>query len=347
MGLFTKSLIVILFAVSTPLLYRQFANDNTVKFMSSYYSNYKSIDQFLRQSANHLEKAKEYVPDVKQIKESADKLYQHVNSIVASTTDSLKGKVDNKKAVNEERVERKKEKEERKEEKPNVKLVQCPGEKIKTQLWSKQELAKYDGSSMDSSKIYLAFLGSVYDVTVNAQHYAKDGDYSVFAGRDATRAFLTGNFTHDLHDDIRDVDGSLYSQIESWSSFYSSNYPLLGKLEGLYYDSQGCATQELHRVIKMLSNSEEDKAVRQEQEKSFPECNSEWNSDTKKGRVWCSTKSGGVERDWVGLPRIYKDGETTRCACFNQDAPDAPQLSKLMSVYPNCKIDATECILKQ
>lgn len=342
MGLFTKSLIIVLLAVSTPLLYRQFANDNTVKFMSSYYSNYKSIDQFLRQSANHLEKAKEYVPNVEQIKGSAGKIYDHINSIVVSTTETLNEKVGTKKTVKEGQVEKK----ESKEVKTSVNLVKCPGEERELQLWSKQELAKYDGSS-ESSKVYLAFLGIVYDVTVNSQHYAKGADYNVFAGRDATRAFLTGNFTHDLHDDIKDVDGSLYSQIESWSSFYSSNYPVVGRLEGRYYDSKGCPTKELDRVNQILFNMEQEKVNRREREKNFPECNSEWNSDTKKGRVWCSTKSGGVERDWVGLPRIYNDGESNRCACFNQDAPDAPQLSKFMSVYPNCRIDATECILTQ
>lgn len=340
MGLFTKSLIIVLIALSTPLLYRQLANDNTIKFMSSYYSNYNSIDQFLRQSANHLEKAREYVPNIGQIKGSAGKIYEHINSVVVGTTKTPNMKVDSKKNDRENPAEKKL------EEKTNTKLIKCPGEAKEILLWSKQELAKYDGSS-ENTKVYLAFLGLVYDVTVNSQHYSKGADYNIFAGRDATRAFLTGNFTHDLHDDIKDVDGSLYSQIESWSSFYSSNYPVLGRLEGRYYDSKGCPTEELDRVTRMLTSLKQNKTDRRIQEKDFPECNSEWNSDTKKGRVWCSTKSGGVERDWVGFPRIYNDGESNRCACFNQDAPDAPQLSKFMSVYPGCKIDATECNLTQ
>lgn len=342
MGLFTKSLIFVLLAVSIPLVYRQFANENTVKFMSSYYSNYKSIDRILKQTANHIEKAREYVPDVEQVKASANKLYQQLNSLVVTTTS---GKTDKAKSSDTGKpVVAKSNKDE--EQKPNVRLTECPGEEVRTQLWSKQELAQYDGGS-GQPKIYLAFLGLVYDVTANEQHYAKGADYNVFAGRDATRAFLTGNFTHDLHDDIRDIDESLYSHIESWTSFYASNYPNLGRLEGQYFDSRGCPTQESERVNKMFHKLEQDKATRKEEEKEYPECNSEWNSDTKKGRVWCSTKSGGVERDWVGFPRIFNYGESKRCACFNQDSPAAQELVKFMSVYPNCKPDATECIVTQ
>lgn len=54
----------------------------------------------------------------------------------------------------------------------------------------------------------------------------------------------------------------------------------------------------------------------------FPPCNSEWKKDTG-GRVWCSTKSGGVTRDWVGVPRIYTDptARGSRCACVKNFGP--------------------------
>lgn len=340
MGLFSKSIIILVVAISTPLLYRQFSNDNTVKFISSYYSNYKSIDQFLKQSANHLDIAKEYLSDSQQIRSLKDQINGRINSIL----DSVKSKpsqtsdgVAKETASSDKRVEI-----------PTNK-VQCPQEDLKGQqigLWTKQELSKFDGNS-GNTDIYLAFLGLVYNVTNNGQHYAGGAEYNSFAGRDATRAFITGNFTHDLHDDIVDIDDGSYTQIESWASFYNSSYPILGRLEGAFFDSRGCKTGELLRVYSMFDKVESERSVQQEEESIVPECNSEWNSDLKRGRVWCSTKSGGVERTWAGVPRVYKKGQTHRCACFNTQASDSNELGKFMSNYPNCEATASECILTQ
>lgn len=339
MGLTTKAIIILLVAISTPLLYRQFSNENTVKFMSSYYSNYKSIDQFLRQSANHLDTAKEYLPDTQQIKV----LTGQINEKITSILDSVKTKPSEPAGKASKRASG--------DEKPSIpaRKVQCPTEDLSNQqisLWSKQELSKFDGNS-GNTEIYLAFLGLVYNVTNNGQHYAGGAEYNIFAGRDATRAFVTGNFTHDLHDDISDIDDSLYAHIESWASFYNTSYPILGRLEGIFFDSRGCKTEELLRVYKTFEKLDSEKSVQKEEENDYPECNSEWNSDLKQGKVWCSTKSGGVERDWVGVPRIYRKGETNRCACFNTDSGGADDVSQFMSIYPGCDAKATECILSQ
>jgi cytochrome b involved in lipid metabolism len=47
-------------------------------------------------------------------------------------------------------------------------------------------------SKGDAAKLRLAILGEVYDVTAGRRHYGKDGGYSFFAGRDASRAYVTG-----------------------------------------------------------------------------------------------------------------------------------------------------------
>jgi hypothetical protein len=56
--------------------------------------------------------------------------------------------------------------------------------------------------------------------------------------------------------------------------------------------------------------------------KRFPSCNSEWSQD-KGGlvRVWCTTESGGVKRDWVGYPRLIQNPHTKseQCACINEN----------------------------
>lgn len=354
MGFLTKSLLILAIAAGTPLLYRQFADDNTIKFMSNYYSNYQAIDRFLRQSADRLDNARDYLPDSEQIKGAVGDLNQRFKSFVDSTIASNKqqssSSSSNKKqqAATTTKLDA--------AAKPAEKAVKfstvsCPDEpnvqEKSIRLWSKDELAKFDGNSpQQTDDIYLAFLGLVYNVTVNGQHYAKGAEYNIFTGRDATRAFVTGNFTHDLIDDVRGIDESMFSHIESWRSFYSTSYPILGRLVGIFYDSRGCATAELKRVHQVFEKLEQTKQDQRQSEKEYPECNSEWNSDTKSGRVWCSDKSGGVERDWAGLPRIYNDGQSNRCACFNPQGKQAKELEQYMSLYPGCDPKATECELR-
>jgi cytochrome b involved in lipid metabolism len=42
--------------------------------------------------------------------------------------------------------------------------------------------------------LYLSILGSVYDVSKGAKHYAPGGSYAFFTGIDGSRAFITGDF---------------------------------------------------------------------------------------------------------------------------------------------------------
>jgi len=343
MSLFTKSLIILLAAISTPLLYRQFSNENTVKFMSTYYSNYKSIDQFLRQSAAHLDLTKDALLNSDQLRNAVSTLKKQVDRIINTNKLSRDAeKLREKNAASEKEPMKH-------ETKSEERIVQCPNEDLgesRVRLWRKQELAAYDGKSK-GSKVYLAFLGLVYDVTENQQHYGEGADYNAFTGRDATRAFVTGNFTHDLHDDISDLEDSMFSHIESWASFYNSNYPIAGRLEGSFYDSKGCATKELAKVHETLKSLKEVEAIRQARDAELPECNSEWNSDLKRGRVWCSTRSGGVERSWAGVPRIYDDNESKRCVCVNEERTNLEHLEKYLSTYPNCDSKSYECFLAQ
>ena len=53
--------------------------------------------------------------------------------------------------------------------------------------------------------------------------------------------------------------------------------------------------------------------------------------------------SGGVHRDWVGVPRqIYRTGLTSpQCVCVNDGDLNDPQLS----VYENCDKTAASCNL--
>lgn len=52
----------------------------------------------------------------------------------------------------------------------------------------------------------MAVNGTVYDVSAAPSTYGPGGPYHIFAGRDATRAFVTGCFQQDLTPDIRGVE---------------------------------------------------------------------------------------------------------------------------------------------
>ncbi|KAF2395984.1 cytochrome b5 [Trichodelitschia bisporula] len=67
------------------------------------------------------------------------------------------------------------------------------------------QLALYDGTD-PSKPIYVGLNGSIYDVSASANTYGPDGSYHFFAGRDASRAFVTGCFDEDLTPDLRGVE---------------------------------------------------------------------------------------------------------------------------------------------
>lgn len=70
-------------------------------------------------------------------------------------------------------------------------------------IYTLQELSKYDGSEDDSKPILLAINGKVYNMNQNKAMYGPGGTYHHFAGKDASRAFVTGCFKTGLTYDTR------------------------------------------------------------------------------------------------------------------------------------------------
>ena len=68
-----------------------------------------------------------------------------------------------------------------------------------------KELSLYNGTDTNLP-ILLGLNGSIYDVSANPSMYGPGGSYSFFAGRDASRAFVTGCFDTDLNGDLRGVE---------------------------------------------------------------------------------------------------------------------------------------------
>uniref|UniRef100_A0A3N7G205 Cytochrome b5 heme-binding domain-containing protein n=1 Tax=Populus trichocarpa TaxID=3694 RepID=A0A3N7G205_POPTR len=101
-------------------------------------------------------------------------------------------------------------------------------------LFTVEELALYNGTD-DTLPILLGILGSVFDVTKGKSHYGVGGGYHHFSGRDASRAFVSGNFTGDgLTDSLRGLSSTEVKSIVEWREFYFRSYT-----SGVMMASQG------------------------------------------------------------------------------------------------------------
>ncbi|XP_002731230.1 neuferricin-like [Saccoglossus kowalevskii] len=188
------------------------------------------------------------------------------------------------------------------------------------------ELKRYDGSP-DGDGLYLAVYGKIYDVSKGAKHYGPGGGYEFFSGKDASRAYVTGEFNEKgLIDDLTGFTPQQAMEVKKWVEFYENTYTFVGKLNGRYYDENGNPTPEHAKVEDMIAEGIKLKEVDKAEKEKFPTCNSEWRQN-EGGKVWCSTKSGGIARDWVGVPRkFFKPGSTqSRCACIRTTGPPSDQ----------------------
>jgi predicted heme/steroid binding protein len=73
------------------------------------------------------------------------------------------------------------------------------------QQYTDADLAAYDGTDPEKP-ILLAINGTIYDVSNGRRHYGPGGSYHFFAGRDASRAFVTSCFAEDGNPDMRGVE---------------------------------------------------------------------------------------------------------------------------------------------
>ncbi|KAI4305516.1 hypothetical protein L6164_028878 [Bauhinia variegata] len=207
-----------------------------------------------------------------------------------------------------------------------------PGER----LFSAEELALYNGTD-EKLPILLGILGSVFDVTKGKSHYGAGGGYNHFAGRDASRAFVSGNFTGEgLTDSLRGLSSSEVKSIVDWRDFYFRSYKYTGKLVGRYYDSQGNPTKHLKGVESKAARGAQLLEKQKMEEAKQPSCNSRWSQD-EGGEVWCD----------AGYPRLVKRPQeialtgkmSKRCACFEED-----QLSQSgLELYDGCDYHAKRC----
>lgn len=137
---------------------------------------------------------------------------------------------------------------------------------------------------------------------------------------------MTGDYSEaGLVDDVSDLSFSEMLTLQNWLSFYEKNYKFIGRVIGRFYGEDGLPTPELAQAEAVMTKGLE--ADRQEliEKQRFPPCNAEW-SFIRGSRFWCSQQSGGVSRDWIGVPRkLFKPGVKPHCVCVRTTGPPSDQ----------------------
>ncbi|XP_008559280.1 neuferricin [Microplitis demolitor] len=216
----------------------------------------------------------------------------------------------------------------------------------KDKLFSKKELEKYNNIE---NGLYLSILGQVFDVTKGEQYYGKGNTYHAFVGRDASQAFITGDFTEKgLTDDLSSLTNAQAKSLDNWLKSYHEKYQYKGKLVGKFYDQYGVETLEFHNFKTKVSKAEAEQSDKDKINKKFPPCNVEWNPEGGT-RFWCTNQSGGIPREWIGVPRQYYENPSSpqnRCACVDLKSQDYINSKGNFREYKDCAKDATECFVK-
>jgi len=231
------------------------------------------------------------------------------------------------------------------------------GSSSRERVLTKTELALYDGSD-GSPGLYLAMMGVVYDVSKGKEYYGPGGGYSFFAGKDSTRAFVSGQFDEEgLVEDVSGLSSGDYLGLEEWGSFYEKDYVRVGLLEGAFYNSAGEVTQHWKDLQGWMEEARVERDKQDVEKQMFPPCNVEW-TQADGSRYWCTARSGGVTRSWVGVPRqLYYPARQPRCACVRDRGPPSTDpgarsdtgdlLSPHVKEYEGCGPKEWECRVKE
>jgi len=205
----------------------------------------------------------------------------------------------------------------------------CSAEK----LWTAEELKPYDGSD-EGQPILLALIGEVFDVSKGKKHYGKGGGYNGFTGKDGSRAFVTGTFTPEgLVPDTAGLKHTELNSIHDWLLFYRKDYIVCGKLVGHYYDAKGGPTEARRGWDRDLVAAGKAKKKDEDEKQEWPACNSKWSQNDGRS-VWCEELSGGIKRNWAGVPRrMFKQSSNEeRCVCVEEKRLSDPRLR----LYDGC-----------
>jgi membrane-associated progesterone receptor component len=110
----------------------------------------------------------------------------------------------------------------------NLEVSDKPGQ---VRYFTEEELRKYNGAT-ESTPIYVAVKGKVYDISSKRDFYGPGSSYNAFAGRNATRALAKSSLNPADIDNssIADLDKDEITTLNDWVMHYESKYPTAGYL---------------------------------------------------------------------------------------------------------------------
>lgn len=119
----------------------------------------------------------------------------------------------------------------------------------------------------------------------------------------------------------------------------------MGKLIGRYYDANGKQTeygwktwQLIHESSLSMKREETDRKL---ENQKYPPCNVQWMEVTSVTRVWCTKQSGGIDRNWAGVPRKFfqDNSKDFKCICANEHTINLDFIKE----YDDCDPKADTC----
>mmetsp|Transcript_12225 Transcript_12225/g.36476 ORF Transcript_12225/g.36476 Transcript_12225/m.36476 type:complete len:295 (-) Transcript_12225:89-973(-) len=143
----------------------------------------------------------------------------------------------------------------------NARATQPPKRAPQHHAFTRDKLSAYSGPTY-----YISILGTVFDVTSAPEFYAPGKDYHNFCGRDASRAYHTGEMDTDLTDDLSGLTDEAVEGIVGWRSFYLTHhtYTVQGRLHGsAFYDERGQPTAHLLELERRAEMAERQRKQRE------------------------------------------------------------------------------------
>ncbi|XP_007036710.2 PREDICTED: probable steroid-binding protein 3 [Theobroma cacao] len=105
-----------------------------------------------------------------------------------------------------------------------------PKEPVQLGDVTEKELRAYDGSD-PRKPLLIAIKGQIYDVSSSKMFYGRGGPYSMFTGRDASRALAMLSFKpEDLTGNIEGLSAEELAVLEDWEYKFMDKYPIVGRV---------------------------------------------------------------------------------------------------------------------
>jgi predicted heme/steroid binding protein len=93
-----------------------------------------------------------------------------------------------------------------------------------------EELWKFNATD-PSLPVYLAIKGIVYDVSASREMYTPPKGYSVFSGKDASKALgMSSLKAEDCVADFSQLSSDDMNTLDKWVEFFNKKYPVVGQM---------------------------------------------------------------------------------------------------------------------